>query len=76
MTNNEKIRLIEEMLEREEGTINESTELTDISEWDSMAVLSLIVLMDEKFNKKLTGAKIKEFKSIKDVIDYMEQGII
>lgn len=72
MTNKEKIALLEEMLELDEGSLNEVTLLTDIDEWDSMAALSLIVLMDETFNKKLTGDQIRSFKSIKDIINFME----
>jgi len=72
MTRQEKIGLLEEMLEIEKGTLEESTLLSDIDEWDSMAALSLIVLMDENFGKKLTGAQIKNFKTIKDILDFME----
>lgn len=72
MTNKEKIALLEDMFEMEEGTLTEKTMLNDIEEWDSMAKLSLIVLMDEEFNKKLTGNQIKEFKTIQDILDYME----
>lgn len=72
MTRQEKIRLLEDMLELDEGTLSEETILKEIDEWDSMAALSLIVLMDEKFNKKITGDQIKGFKSIKDIVDFME----
>ena len=72
MTRQEKIGLLEEMLEIEKGTLEESTLLSDIDEWDSMAALSLIVLMDENFGKKLTGAQIKNFKTFKDILDFME----
>lgn len=72
MTNQEKIALLEEMMELEEGTINEGIVLEDIEEWDSMAALSLIVVMDENFNKKLTGAQIKGFNTIQDILDFME----
>jgi acyl carrier protein len=72
MTNQEKIVLLEEMLELDEGSLNGDMALADIEEWDSMAALSLIVLMDENFDKKLTGAQIKEFKSIQDILDFME----
>lgn len=71
MTSQEKIVLLEEILELEEGTLNEDIELEDVEEWDSMAALTLIVLMDEKFKKKLTGSQIKEFKKIKDILEFM-----
>ncbi|MEK4346209.1 MULTISPECIES: acyl carrier protein [unclassified Paenibacillus] len=72
MTNQEKITLLEEMMELDSGTLNEDIALTDIEEWDSMAALSLIVVMDENFNKKLSGAQIKGFKSVQDILDFME----
>lgn len=71
MTKEEKIRLLEETLELDENTLTEETLLSDISEFDSMAKLTLIVLCDDEFNKKLTGEKIKEFKSVKDILDFI-----
>ena len=71
MTNQEKIVLLEEMFELDQGTLAEDSELVDISEWDSMAALSLIVLMDENFSKNLTGKQIKKFKTIKDILEFM-----
>lgn len=72
MTNQEKILLLEEMLELDQGTLAEDIELEDIKEWDSMAALSLIVLIDENFSKNLTGTQIKGFKTIKDILMFME----
>ena len=71
MTNEEKIRLIEEALELDQNSLTEETLLADIKSYDSMAKLTLIVLCDDEFNKKLTGEQIKEFKTIKDIIDFM-----
>jgi len=71
MTTQEKIRLIEESLELEQNTLSEETMLIDIAEYDSMAKLTLIVLFDDEFNKKLTGEQIKEFKTVKDILDFM-----
>lgn len=71
MTNQEKIRLIEEALELEENTLKEDTFLDAIPEYDSMARLTIIVLCDDEFNKKLTGEQIREFKTVKDILDFM-----
>ncbi len=71
MTNNEKIALIEDALELDENTLTEETILTEVDAYDSMAKLTLIVLCDDEFNKKLTGEQIKEFKTVKDIIDFM-----
>jgi acyl carrier protein len=71
MTNQEKIRLIEDALELEENTLKEDTLLDAIPEYDSMARLTLIVLCDDEFNKKLSGEQIREFKTVKDILDFM-----
>ena len=72
MTNEEKIAMLEDMLELDGGTLKPETELNSIEEYDSMAKLSLIVLMDDEFGKKLSGEKIREFKTVQNIIDFME----
>lgn len=71
MTNEEKIRMIEEAFELESGFLSEDTLLSSVEAYDSMAKLTLIVLCDDEFNKKLTGEQIRAFKTVKDVIDFM-----
>lgn len=71
MSKEEKIALLEDMLELDCGTLTPEIELSSIDEYDSMAKLSLIVLMDDEFNKKLTGEKIREFQTIQDILDFM-----
>lgn len=72
MTNDEKIALIKETLEIESVELTSETRLADIEEYDSMAKLSLIVLFDEKFGRKLTGEKIRSLITIGDIINMME----
>ncbi len=72
MTEKEKIALLEDMLELESGTLNADMELSSIEEYDSMAKLSLIVLMDDEFNKKLTGEQIRMFKTVGDILAFMD----
>lgn len=72
MTDKEKIALLEDMLELDGGTLKPETVLADIDEYDSMAKLSLIVLMDDEFGKKLTGEQIRVFKTVQDILDFMD----
>ena len=72
MTNQEKIALLEDMLELEAGTLTPETELTSVDEYDSMAKLSLIVLFDEECGKKLTGEEIRTFKKVGDILAAMD----
>lgn len=71
MTDREKLASLEDMLELDEGVLNEEMKMEEIEGWDSMAKLSLIVLMDDEFGKKLSGEQINGFKTIKDILDYM-----
>lgn len=71
MTNEEKIALLEDMLELDGGSLKPETELSSIDEYDSMAKLSLIVLMDDECGKKLSGEQIRQFKTVQDILDFM-----
>lgn len=73
MTNREKLALLEDMLELDEGDLNEDMALEDIDEYDSMAKLSLIVLMEDEFDVKLTGDVIKGFKTVGDIVALMNK---
>lgn len=71
MTKEEKIAMLEDMLELDGGTLKPEMNLNEIPEYDSMAKLSLIVMMDEEVGKKLTGEDIQGFKTVKDILDFM-----
>ena len=72
MTEQEKIALLEETLELDEGTLTADIELDDVDEYDSMAKLSLIVMMDDEFGVKLTGDVVKGFKTVGDILAVMK----
>jgi acyl carrier protein len=65
--------MLEETWELDEGTLAVDTVLADVEEYDSMAKLSLIVLMDDEFGVKLTGEIIKGFETVEDILKLMEQ---
>lgn len=68
----EKLALIEEAIDTEEGFLTPETALSDIEEWDSIAALSLIVMLDEHFEKTISGEQIKALKTVADILAYME----
>ncbi len=71
MTDKEKIALLEETFEVDEGTLSPDMDLENVEEYDSMTKLSLIVMFDDNFGKKITGADIKKFKTVKDIMNLM-----
>lgn len=71
MDQKEKMALIEEALDTEEGALTPDTVLADIDEWDSIAALSLIAMLDEQFDKTITGAEIKAMRTVADILAHM-----
>ena len=67
-----KLALLEELFEVDEGTLEADLILECFDKWDSMNKLALIVLMDDEFNKQLNGEQINKFRSIKDILTYMD----
>lgn len=72
MSENEKLALLEETLEVEEGSLALDMDLNDVEEYDSMAKLSLIVMMEDEFGVKLGSADVKAFKTVADIINRMK----
>jgi acyl carrier protein len=68
----EKLALLEEMMELDEGKLTPESSLEDLEEWDSMAALSFIVLLDEEFNKKITAKEIRALETVGDLLNVME----
>lgn len=67
-----KLALIEEALDVEEGSLTPETSLDDVEEWDSIAMLSLIAMLDDEFGKTISGKELKGLKSVADILAWME----
>lgn len=72
MSEQEKLYLLEETLEMDEGTLELDMNLEDVDEYDSMAKLSIIVMMEDEFGIRLTGDDIKAFTTVGDIISQMK----
>ena len=68
----EKLALIEEALDTQEGALAPETVLDEVESWDSIAALSLIAVMDDNFGKTLSGSEIKALKTVGDILAHME----
>ena len=67
-----KLELLADLFEVETDEIIANQELDSFDPWDSMSKLSLIVMMDDELGKKLTGEQIRSFKTIQDILDFMD----
>lgn len=72
MSTEQKLEMLEDMMEMEAGELKADMQLADVEEYTSMAKLSLIVLMSDEFSKKLTNDQIKRFVTVQDILDYMD----
>ena len=72
MTKEEKLAKLEDIFELEPGALKEDMELASVEAWDSIAKLSLIVLIDDEFGKKLSGQQLDAFVKVSDILDIME----
>ena len=68
MTKDQFLRLLEEAIEEEPGSLASSTELVDIEMWDSMAVMSFIAMADESFGMELPPGEIGKCKTVDDLV--------
>jgi acyl carrier protein len=73
MTEEKKMELLEEMLEVDEGTLKPETPLADLEEWDSIALISFIALVDDEFDKTMKGAEVRAFVTIADALAAMKE---
>lgn len=67
-----KIELLEDMMDLDAGTLTPDTELASLDEWDSLAKLSLIILFQDEFDKKITGEQVRAFTTVEEILNCME----
>lgn len=71
MTEQEKMEELVDVLEMDLGEFDRDTVLEEVETWDSVAVLSFIALMNEKFDKIFHSSEIAVCKTVGDLMDMM-----
>ena len=72
MTVQEKLEVLEDILEMYEGTLKVEDSMEDIDEWDSMSKLYLVTYVKKEMQKRLTVDEIKNFETVQDICDYLD----
>lgn len=72
MSDQEKMEVIADILELETKELNEDMVLDEVEAWDSIAVLSVISVMDEKFGKLPHASEIIKCKTVSDLMAVMQ----
>lgn len=72
MNREKKLEIIADILEVEADELQEDMVLDDFETWDSVAVLSVIAMMDEKFGKYPHASEIRQYIRVIDLMNSME----
>lgn len=68
MTDQEKLQCIAESVEMDVSEISPDTVLEDLDNWDSVAVLSIIAVINEKFNRFPSAQEILAYTTVADLM--------
>jgi len=68
----EKIAALVPVFEFDDVVLTPDTKLSDLV-WDSVAHMSVIALLKEKFNRKVAYDTLRSFQTIQDILDAMEE---
>ena len=68
MSNEEKMEYIAECVEMDVEELAPETNLADLENWDSVAVLSVISIINEKFERYPDAREIMGYKTVGDLM--------
>lgn len=71
MTNEEKIAMLEEIMDLDEGSLTLEDNLNDLEEWDSLSKLSLIAEAKHLFQIVMKAEDLKKFQTVRDICEYL-----
>ncbi len=72
MEQKEKLMKLEEVMDLDENVLEPETVLSEVEDWDSIAHLSLIILLDEEYGRKISGKEIRALKTVQDILNLMQ----
>ncbi len=71
MTDQEKIETLADILELDESEVTRDLVLAELGTWDSIAVLSVISVMNEQFDRFPHADEINQYKTVGDLMEAM-----
>ncbi|MFJ8260406.1 acyl carrier protein [Rummeliibacillus sp. NPDC094406] len=63
--------LCEEILELDDGTLQLNTNLEEIEEWDSLAIMDILSVCDTEFNTPFPVDVFRKAKTFQDIVDHI-----
>lgn len=72
---NTVITLLEEILERDPGSIDVQDEFREYDEWDSLAYLSVIAKVDEDYKLVIPREDFQKIRTVQALADYLKDNV-
>ena len=63
-----KLHRIEEIMDLEEGSLTLEVHLSDLEEWDSLAAISFMALVDSDYHRTVNLGELKKAITVQDLI--------
>jgi acyl carrier protein len=70
------LREMEEILDVPNSSINEQTQLADCESWDSLAMLTFVVMASERFGKELSGRSLRDIATVAELYSLCTNGVV
>jgi acyl carrier protein len=58
-----------ECMEIDPVEINETTVFRELEDFDSMAIMSIVAYVDEKFEKTMSAEELRKVKTVRDLME-------
>ena len=65
--------VIRDLFDDYDGAITRDTAAVDIEEWDSLANVQLMVMVEQQFGVQFATTEIQSFQNVGDMIDAVER---
>lgn len=72
MNEQEKIEIIAEILEVEPEEVVPEKNLEEYDTWDSVAILSVITIMNEKFDKFPSAKEVAKNETVRELMEFIK----
>lgn len=66
----DKMKILEDIMELDEGTLSLDDKLSDYPEWDSLSILSFVVAVEERTGKVVSTEEAKSIVTVSDAVSY------
>ena len=66
-----KLELLAEIMDADPAELQEEALLAEAGEWDSLAILSFVVMMGDEFGREVSRDEVKKLKTIGDALAMM-----